>query len=149
MKEKTIYALGFFDGVHLGHAALLQECRRMADELGSKIGVVTFTSHPDTLVKGITPGLINTPEELFADSKQYLDIYVWGLPFVFYYNVATGVFSALGDSRTPFLFLAASSTSNIFLDIFCVTVLEMGVDGLAWATFSLCGTLGRYSAANS
>lgn len=63
MNERTIYALGFFDGVHLGHAALLQECRRMADELGSKIGVVTFTSHPDTLVKGITPGLINTPED--------------------------------------------------------------------------------------
>ena len=34
----------------------------------------------------------------------YLDIYVWGLPFLFFYNVCTGIFSALGDSRTPFLF---------------------------------------------
>ena len=42
--------------------------------------------------------LIRTPEEVFADSKLYLDIYVWGLPFVFFYNIATGIFSALGDS---------------------------------------------------
>ena len=57
--------------------------------------------------------LINTPENVFADSKLYLDIYILGLPFVFFYNVATGIFSALGDSKTPFIFLAASSTSNI------------------------------------
>ena len=53
--------------------------------------------------------LINTPENVFADSKLYLDIYIMGLPFVFFYNVATGIFSALGDSKTPFIFLAASS----------------------------------------
>ena len=38
-------------------------------------------------------GLINTPSEIMADSKLYLDIYVWGLPFVFFYNIATGIFS--------------------------------------------------------
>ena len=86
----------------------------------------------DALLAGI-----HTPAELFADSKFYLDIYVWGLPFVFFYNIATGIFSALGDSRTPFIFLAASSTSNIAVDIFFVTVLRMGVAGVAWATF-LC-----------
>lgn len=63
MKEKTIYALGFFDGVHLGHGALLQECRRLADEQGCKAAAVTFSSHPDTLVLGKTPGLINTIED--------------------------------------------------------------------------------------
>ena len=86
----------------------------------------------DALLAGI-----HTPAELFDDSKLYLDIYVWGLPFVFFYNIATGIFSALGDSRTPFIFLAASSTSNIAVDIFFVTVLRMGVAGVAWATF-LC-----------
>lgn len=49
--------------------------------------------------------LIRTPLEVFADSKLYLDIYVWGLPFVFFYNIATGIFSALGDSKTPFYLL--------------------------------------------
>ena len=80
---------------------------------------------------------INTPDEILADSALYLDIYVLGLPFMFFYNVATGIFSALGDSKTPFLFLAASSTSNIFMDILFVTAFQMGVAGVAWATF-LC-----------
>ena len=81
--------------------------------------------------------LINTPENVFVDSRLYLDIYIMGLPFVFFYNVATGIFSALGDSKTPFIFLAASSTSNIFMDILFVTAFKMGVAGVAWATF-LC-----------
>ena len=81
--------------------------------------------------------LIRTPEEVFADSKLYLDIYVWGLPFVFFYNIATGIFSALGDSKTPFVFLAASSLSNIGVDILFVKAFHMGVAGVAWATF-LC-----------
>ncbi len=79
--------------------------------------------------------LINTPEEVFADSKLYLDIYIWGLPFVFFYNISTGIFSALGDSKTPFIFLAVSSVTNIFMDILFVTEFETGVAGVAWATF--------------
>lgn len=81
--------------------------------------------------------LIKTPDEVFADSRLYLDIYILGLPFVFLYNVATGIFSALGDSKTPFLFLACSSLSNIGVDILFVTAFDMGVSGVAWATF-LC-----------
>lgn len=81
--------------------------------------------------------LINTPAEILADSKLYLDIYIWGLPFLFFYNIATGIFSALGDSRTPFLFLAVSSMSNILVDIWFVQGFHMGVGGVAWATF-LC-----------
>lgn len=80
---------------------------------------------------------IHTPENILADSHLYLRIYVLGFPFVFYYNMATGIFSALGDSKTPFYFLAVSSVSNIIVDILFVTVLEMGVAGVAWATF-LC-----------
>lgn len=81
--------------------------------------------------------LIHTPPELMADSLLYLRIYIFGLPFVFFYNIATGIFSALGDSKTPFWFLAASSTVNVGVDILFVTSLSMGVDGVAWATF-LC-----------
>lgn len=80
---------------------------------------------------------IKTPEEVLAGSTQYLDIYLWGLPFLFFYNLSTGIFSALGDSRTPFMFLVISSLSNIVLDILFVTAFQMGVSGVAWATF-LC-----------
>ena len=57
--------------------------------------------------------------------------------FVFFYNIATGIFSALGDSKTPFYFLAVSSTSNIAVDILFVKAFHMGIAGVAWATF-LC-----------
>jgi riboflavin kinase/FMN adenylyltransferase len=70
MKLKTIYALGFFDGVHIGHGALLAECRRMADKLGCRAAAVTFSSHPDTLVLGKTPGLINTIEDRIRLLKE-------------------------------------------------------------------------------
>ena len=79
--------------------------------------------------------LINTPENIFADSWTYLKIYIWGVPFVLFYNIATGIFSALGDSKTPFIFLVCSSTANIFMDILFVTAFDMGVAGVAWATF--------------
>lgn len=79
--------------------------------------------------------LIHTPSELMSDSELYLRIYIWGLPFVFFYNLSTGIFSALGDSKTPFYFLAASSSANILCDIVFVTVFDMGIAGVAWATF--------------
>jgi len=79
--------------------------------------------------------LLNTPPNAMADSALYLDIYILGLPFMFFYNVATGTFAALGDSRTPFVFLALSSTANIGMDILFVTAFGMGVAGVAWATF--------------
>ena len=81
--------------------------------------------------------LIHTPELIFMDSTVYLDIYMLGLPFLFFYNVSNGIFSALGDSKTPFYFLASSSCSNILVDYLFVRYLKMGVAGVAWATF-LC-----------
>ncbi len=82
-----------------------------------------------------------TPADILADSGLYLDIYILGLPFVFFYNVSTGIFSAMGDSKTPFYFLAVSSVANIGMDILFTTALSTvftrGVDGVAWATF-LC-----------
>ena len=92
---------------------------------------------PGLLLSDSLLRLIQTPTEVFGDSKRYLDIYLWGLPFLFFYNLSTGIFSALGDSKTPFLFLAVSSLSNIALDILFVTAFRMGVAGVAWATF-LC-----------
>lgn len=81
MKQKTIFALGFFDGVHVGHQALLAACRCMADELGCQTGVVTFLGHPDTLVTGITPKLINTPEDRERLLKTYGMERIIALPF--------------------------------------------------------------------
>lgn len=79
--KKTIYALGFFDGVHLGHQALLTACKQLAASHGCQAGALTFASHPDGLVSGETPELLNTIE----DRQKLLFAYgmdtVWTLPF--------------------------------------------------------------------
>ncbi len=79
--------------------------------------------------------LLNTPEDVFADGAVYLKIYIGGFLFLYLYNICTGVFTSLGDSRTPLYFLIGSSLSNIFLDYCFVTSFGMGVAGVAWATF--------------
>lgn len=85
--------------------------------------------------------MIKTPGNIMEDSALYLNIYILGLPFLFFYNISTGIFTAMGDSGTPFRFLAVSSVANIGVDILFTTVLSplfpRGVDGVAWATF-LC-----------
>lgn len=83
--------------------------------------------------------LIQTPENVFSDASLYLKIYILGFLFLFLYNICTGIFTSLGDSRTPLYFLIGSSVANIALDIFFVVILQMGVAGVAWATFTAQG----------
>ncbi|MDD3403316.1 MAG: MATE family efflux transporter [Hespellia sp.] len=79
--------------------------------------------------------LLLTPDNIMSDSALYLNIYVYGLLFLFMYNICTGIFTSLGDSKTPLYFLIASSIGNVILDLFFVISLHMGVAGVAWATF--------------
>jgi putative MATE family efflux protein len=145
--EITLIFIAFAFGCNMGCSVVVSQFFGAKDYLKMKTAVYTALISSAVvclvlMVIGILGcggmlRLINTPEEILADSKLYLDIYVWGLPFMFFYNIATGIFSALGDSRTPFNFLAVSSTANILVDILFVTKFGMGVDGVAWATF-LC-----------
>ena len=79
--------------------------------------------------------IINTPADIMADSDTYLKIYIGGFIFMFLYNVSNGVFTALGDSKTPLYFLIGSSLGNIALDWLFVAVFNWDVAGVAWATF--------------
>ncbi len=145
--EITLIFIAFAFGCNMGCSVVVSKLFGARDYKNMKTAVYTAcifsgvvclllmligTAGSDILLR-----VIRTPKEVFADSKLYLDIYAWGLPFVFFYNIATGIFSALGDSRTPFYFLAASSLSNIAADIWFVKTFGMGVGGVAWATF-LC-----------
>ena len=145
--EITLIFLAFAFGCNIGCSVLAAQlfgAKRLRD-LKSAVYTALIASSAICLLLMIVGmlfcdgllHLIKTPEEVFADSRLYLDIYILGLPFVFLYNVATGIFSALGDSKTPFIFLACSSLSNIGVDILFVTAFRMGVAGVAWATF-LC-----------
>lgn len=79
--------------------------------------------------------LVHTPQNIFRAGDVYLKIYIAGLLFVFLYNVATGIFTSLGDSKTPLYFLIGSSLGNIALDLVFVIVFHWGVAGVGWATF--------------
>ncbi|MBR1865270.1 MAG: MATE family efflux transporter [Lachnospiraceae bacterium] len=81
--------------------------------------------------------MIHTPYNIFQDADTYLKIYTGGFVFLFFYNVVTGIFTSLGDSRTPLYFLIGSSLGNILLDGVFVAVCHWDVAGVAWATF-LC-----------
>ena len=78
---------------------------------------------------------LHTPDNIFTDAAVYLNIYIYGFLFLYLYNICTGVFNALGNSRTPLYFLIASSVGNIILDYVFVALCGMGVAGVAWATF--------------
>ena len=89
--------------------------------------------------------LIDTPQNIFDDSSLYLSIYTGGFVFLFIYNIANGVFTSLGDSKTSLYFLIFSSVTNVILDYVAVVFLDMGVAGVAWATFIAQGVAGALS----
>lgn len=145
--EITLIFLAFAFGCNIGCSVIVSQlfgAKRLRD---MKTAVSTSLIASGVLcavlmLLGLTLGerlllLIHTPAHLMADSAEYLRIYTLSLPFVFYYNTATGIFSAMGDSKTPFWFLAASSVTNIGVDILFVAAFDMGVAGAAWATL-LC-----------
>ena len=80
--------------------------------------------------------LLSTPEDIFAGAYQYLLVIFLGIPFTLLYNLQAAMLRAVGDSRTPFLFLAVSTVCNIFLDLVCILVLKWGVAGAAVATIT-------------
>lgn len=82
---------------------------------------------------------LSTPDNIMDDAALYLRIYFTGLPFLFMYNILAAIFNSLGDSRTSLYFLIFSSVLNIFLDLFAVRALHMGVAGVAIATVTAQG----------
>ena len=122
-----------------------------------KVKTAVYTSLISSLVISVvltvfgimlTPSLmklINTPEDIFSDSALYLKIYIAGFTFLFLYNIANGVFASLGNSKIPLYFLIFSSVTNVVLDYVFVAHFNMGVSGVAWATFIAQGIAGVMS----
>ena len=88
--------------------------------------------------------ILSTPEDIYRNAYLYLLIIFLGIPFTILYNLVSGILRAVGDSKTPFVFLAISTVLNIFLDLFCIAVLKWGCAGAAIATITaqaMSGTL--------
>ena len=86
------------------------------------------------LFSGVFMQWVQTPANIFDDGCLYLMIYTGGFIFLFLYNIVTGIFNSLGDSKTPLYLLIASSVGNVILDCILIIPFKMGVAGAAWAT---------------
>lgn len=69
--NKRVFALGFFDGVHVGHQALLKECRALAAQLGCETAAITFDAHPQSLFSDRAPALISSAWDRQNLLRQY------------------------------------------------------------------------------
>jgi len=145
--EITLIFIAFATGCNMACSVLASQLFGAKNYTGMKTAIYTTMSSVAVLCMALmlfgfltADGFLQfmqTPEKIYADSKLYMDIYLWGVPFLFFYNMATGIFSAMGDSKTPFVFLAISSAINIVVNLLFVVGFDMGVAGVAWATF-LC-----------
>lgn len=141
----AVIFMAFAVGMNLGASVIVSRLFGAGDRKGVKRAVTTaFVSSLSLAVILTVYGYffcrnmmewIHTPQNIMQDGVLYLKIYVFGLIFLMLYNVCTGIFTALGDSRTPLWFLLGSSAGNIVLDLLFVAKLHWGVAGVAWATF--------------
>lgn len=150
----TMIFLAIGTGMNVGCSVLISTLFGARDYRQMKTAVFTSLISTAVLAVVLTAAgfftsdlflrLLGTDESIFPDSRTYLNIYVFGLLFLFIYNICTGIFTALGDGNTPLYFLIGSSLGNIALDLLFVAVLKMGVAGTAWATFicqGICSVL--------
>ena len=87
-------------------------------------------------------GLMRTPQDIIDGAYAYIFVIFLGIPVTYLYNMLSGIIRSMGDSTTPLYFLLISSVMNVALDLFTITVLNMGVAGAAWATVISQGVSG-------
>ena len=135
---------GFFVGIGSGATVLVSQFFGASDQQGVKkalhtgIGLALVLGLCASLL-GVCFGprilkLMQTPDDCMAGASSYARIYFAGAIASMVYNMGAGILRAMGDSRRPMIFLVITCFANIFLDIFCVVVLKMGVAGAAVAT---------------
>ncbi len=136
--------LGFCQGFCLGLTIPIgqrfgagdQHCLRRYEYTGGILAAVCALVMTFITTAGCAAILraLQVPEEIFQDAVRYLFIIFLEIPFMIMYNYLAGVIRAIGDSRTPFLFLAVASVMNIGLDFLFILAFHWGVAGAAAAT---------------
>ena len=136
--------LGFAMGLSSGFAVLTAQQFGARDPDGVRISVsngiqlaVLLSAALTALGLLVVPGLLvlmHTPADILADATKYMLIICRGLAASMFYNLFSSFLRSVGNSRAPLFFLIFSSCLNIFLDIFFIVRMGMGVDGAAVAT---------------
>ena len=134
----------FFNGLANGAAVIIAQYYGAKDRRSLHVGVHTaylFSVVISLIVSltgtVLTPWLLkimNTPQDMMADSITYLRIYFMGILFTLVYNMGSAIMRAVGDSRRPLLYLLICCVMNIILDIVMVVGMKMGIAGAALAT---------------
>ena len=111
---------------------------------GAVLSVITaiVMAVATTLLCGWILDILQVPSEIFQQAYNYLVVIFIGIPCTILYNYLSSILRAIGDSKTPFLFLAISAVLNIFLDLFCIIVLKWDVMGASIATIVSQGISG-------
>ncbi len=143
---------GFFFGLTSGLAVITAQRFGAHDEEGVRRSVATSTvicSAVTLLVTLLCVGgmrfilrLMDTPEEIFNDTCNYLVVIFYGAWTLVFYGMLSSIIRALGDSRTPLYFLIVSSIVNVILDLYFILNMKSGVAGAAWATVIAQGLSG-------
>ena len=134
----------FFNGLANGAAVIIAQYYGAKDRKSLHVGLHTaylFSIVISLIVSLVgtvlTPWLLtimNTPQDMMADSTIYLRIYFMGILFTLVYNMGAAIMRAVGDSRRPLLYLLVCCVMNIILDIVMVVGMKMGIAGAALAT---------------
>ena len=88
---------------------------------------------------------LQTPADILEDAVLYLRVYFAGFPFLFMYNILSTMFTSIGESKIPLGLLIFSSILNIFMDLWMVAGLDLGVFGAALATLIAQGISAVFS----
>ena len=138
--------LGFCSGVTQGFAIPVAQRFGAGDEDGMRQYVfgsyvltaicAAITTTATVLLCPTILHLLQVHPDIYHDAYAYLVIIFAGIPFTLLYNMLSAVMRAIGDSRTPFLFLAFSACLNIILDLVCIRIFHMGCAGAAIATIT-------------
>ncbi len=136
--------LGFAQGLTTGFTVLTSQRYGAGDARGTKISVANgillaaATAIFVTLVSVASMRwvlhVMNTPEAIFEDAYAYISVICIGTTCSIFYNLFSSYLRAVGDSRTPLLFLIFSAGLNVVLDMVFIIGLKMGTAGAAWAT---------------
>ncbi len=138
------FVLCFIQGVTGGFGICLGHQFGKKDEKGmrSSIAASTLLCIAFAVIATVICGFVshnilhrlNTPEKIYDMAYDYMFVMLMGTGATIFYNMISNMLRALGDSRTPLIFLVVSSVFNIVLDIIFIVPLKMGVAGAAWAT---------------
>lgn len=144
--------IGFSMGVCNGFAIPMAQAfgAKEEEDLKRFIGSCVWLCVAFSLVLAVSTGLLcvnilqlmSTPHEILKDASSYIGILFWGIPVTYLYNMTSAMLRAVGDSRTPVVFLGMAAVLNIALDILLITWGNMGVAGAAVATVIAQGVSG-------